>query len=151
MRTEIIYESHSLYRDDFQVKAYVFGTGKKSLCVMGTMRGNEYQQLYTCSQLIQFLKKAEREDTLIPGHEIMVIPCANPYSMNIKKRFWPIDNTDINRMYPGYNEGETTQRIAAGIFGKIQEYEYGVQLASNYMPGEFMPYINVMTTGLEDV
>lgn len=151
MRTEIIYESRSLYRDNFQVKAYVFGTGKKSLCVVGNMRGNEYQQLYTCSQLIQRLKKAEREDILAPGYEIMVIPSANPYSMNIKKRFWPIDNTDINRMFPGYSEGETTQRIAAGIFDKIQGYEYGVHLASNYMTGEFMPYINVMTTGLEDV
>lgn len=151
MRTEIIYESRSLYRDSFQVKAYVFGTGKKSLCVVGNMRGNEYQQLYTCSQLIQRLKKAEREDILTPGCEIMVIPSANPYSMNIKKRFWPIDNTDINRMFPGYSEGETTQRIAAGIFDKIQGYEYGVHLASNYMTGEFMPYINVMTTGLEDV
>lgn len=151
MRTEIIYESRSLYRDSFQVKAYVFGTGKKSLCVVGNMRGNEYQQLYTCSQLIQRLKKAEREDILTPGCEIMVIPSANPYSMNIKKRFWPIDNTDINRMFPGYSEGETTQRIASGIFDKIQGYEYGVHLASNYMTGEFMPYINVMTTGLEDV
>ena len=83
MRTEIIYESHSLYRDDFQVKAYVFGTGKKSLCVMGTMRGNEYQQLYTCSQLVKKLKELEQADCLVPGHEILVIPSANPYSINI--------------------------------------------------------------------
>ena len=35
--------------------------------------------------------------------------------MNIGKRFWSADNTDINRMFPGYNLGETTQRIAAGV------------------------------------
>lgn len=151
MRTEIIYENRSLYRDNFKVQGYVFGSGGKSVCIIGNMRGNEYQQLYVCSQLVQELKKAEQEDRIIPGHEILVIPSANPYSMNVEKRFWPIDNTDINRMFPGYMEGETTQRIAGGIFDKIQHYRYGIQFASNYMPGEFMPYINIMKTGFEDV
>lgn len=150
MRTEIIYENRSLYRDSFRVQGYLFGTGKKAVCIIGNMRGNEYQQLYACSQVVQELKKAEREDRLTPGYEILVIPSANPYSMNIKKRFWPIDNTDINRMFPGYVEGETTQRIAGGIFEKIKDYQYGIQFASNYMPGEFMPHICMMKTGFED-
>lgn len=151
MRIETIYESCSLYRDDFKVQGYVFGSGRKAVCIVGTMRGNEYQQLYVCSQLIQALKKAEAEDALTPDCEILVIPSANPYSMNIEKRFWPIDNTDINRMFPGYVRGETTQRIAGGIFEKVQQYEYGIQFASYYMPGEFMPHINLMKTGFEDV
>lgn len=151
MRKECIYKRHSLYRDDFQVQGYVFGCGEKSVCIMGSLRGNEYQQLYVCSQLVQELKKAEEEDRILPGHEILVIPSANPYSMNAAKRFWPIDNTDINRMFPGYMEGETTQRIAGGIFEKIQHYRYGIQFTSNYMPGEFMTYISMMKTGFEDV
>ncbi len=149
MRTEMIYETGSLYRDNFRIRGYVFGTGKKSVCILGNMRGNEYQQLYICSQLVRELKEAEQADLLEPGCQILVIPSANPYSINIEKRFWPIDNTDINRMYPGYMLGETTQRIAGGIFEKIQDYEYGIQFASNYMPGEFMPHVNVMKTGLE--
>ena len=151
MRTEIIYENHSLYRDSFKIMAYIFGTGKKTVCIVGNMRGNEYQQLYTCSRIVQALKKLEREDRLSDGQEIMVIPSLNPYSMNIEKRFWPIDNTDINRMFPGYSEGETTQRIAGGIFEKIKDYEYGIQFASNYLPGEFMPHVTMMKTGFEDV
>ena len=149
MRTELIYESRSLYRGDFRIQGYVFGSGKNSVCIIGNMRGNEYQQLYTCSQIIKELKKAEKNDLLEPDHEIMVIPSANPHSINIQKRFWPIDNTDINRMFPGYMEGETTQRIAGGIFEKIQHYDYGIQLASNYMTGEFMPHICIMQTDLE--
>lgn len=149
MRTEIIYENRSLYRGDFIIQGYIFGSGKKSVCVVGNTRGNEFQQLYTCSRLVQELKKAESQNLITPGYEIMVIPSCNPYSMNIKKRFWPIDNTDINRMFPGYVEGETTQRIAGGIFEKIKDYEYGIQLASNYMPGEFMPHINIMKTDMD--
>ncbi|MCI5901535.1 MAG: M14 family metallopeptidase [Blautia sp.] len=151
MRTEVIYENRSLYRDDFKIMGYVFGEGEKSVCIVGNMRGNEYQQLYACSQLIQTLKRAEKEGRLAYGHQILVIPSANPYSMNVGKRFWPIDNTDINRMFPGYMEGETTQRIAGGIFEKISDYPYGIQFASNYMPGEFMPYVNIMKTDLEYV
>ena len=35
--------------------------------------------------------------------------------MNVGKRFFPVDNTDINRMFPGYDKGETTQRLADGV------------------------------------
>ncbi|MCD8022075.1 MAG: M14 family metallopeptidase, partial [Lachnospiraceae bacterium] len=88
---------------------------------------------------------------ILPGKQILVIPCVNPYSMNIKKRFWSIDNTDINRMFPGYDQGETTQRIAAGVFNAIQNYKYGVQFASFYMPGAFVPHVRMMKTGFESV
>ena len=49
--------------------------------------------------------------------------------MNVGRRFWAEDNTDINRMFPGYDQGETTQRIAARIFEALQGYSYGVQMA----------------------
>ena len=54
-------------------------------------------------------------------------------------------------MFPGYNKGETTQRIASGVFAEISGYEYGIQFASNYIPGEFVPHVRIMTTGYEDV
>lgn len=67
--------------------------------------------------------------------------------MNIKKRFWPTDNTDINRMFPGYDLGETTQRIADGVFREISEYRYGIQFTSFYMPGDFVPHVRLMEEG----
>jgi hypothetical protein len=70
--------------------------------------------------------------------------------MNIGKRFWAMDNTDINRMFPGYNLGETTQRIADGIFSKLQGYEFGIQLASFYQTGIFLPHVKIMDTGFTD-
>ncbi len=151
MKKKVIYEIRSLYRDNFRVTGYEFGKGKKSVCIVGSIRGNEIQQLYTCSQLVKRLKFMEQEGQLIDGHRILVIPSVNPCSMNIKKRFWPTDNTDINRMFPGYDLGETTQRIAAGVFDVIQHYDYGMQFASFYMPGTFTPHVRMMKTGFEDV
>ena len=151
MKVKTIYEIKALYRDNLRVTGYEFGKGKKSVCVVGSMRGNEVQQLYACSQLIKRLKAMEAEGKTNGGHKILVIPSVNPYSMNIKKRFWPTDNTDINRMFPGYDLGETTQRIAAGVFEAIKDFKYGMQFASFYMPGRFTPHIRMMKAGYENV
>ncbi len=153
MKKKVIYEAKALYRDDFRIEGYEFGDskGRKSVCVVGSMRGNEVQQLYACSQLVRRLKSMEAEEKIKKGHSILVIPSVNPYSMNIKKRFWSTDNTDINRMFPGYALGETTQRIAGGVFDVIQHYDYGIQFASFYMPGRFMPHVRMMKAGYEDV
>lgn len=151
MKVKTIYEIKALYRDNLRVTGYEFGKGKKSVCVVGSMRGNEVQQLYACSQLIKRLKAMEADGKIKNGHKILVIPSVNPYSMNIKKRFWPTDNTDINRMFPGYDLGETTQRIAAGVFEAIKDFKYGMQFASFYMPGRFTPHIRMMKAGYENV
>lgn len=151
MEKKTIYEIKSLYRDNFRVTGYVFGSGKQSVCIVGNTRGNEIQQLYICSQLVKKFKHLEEEGKIAKGHQILVIPSANPYSLNIKKRFWPTDNTDINRMFPGYDLGETTQRIAAGVFHAIKGYTYGMQFTSFYMPGKFTPHIRMMKAGFENV
>ena len=43
--------------------------------------------------------------------------------------------------------GETTQRIADGLFREISEYQYGIQFTSIYMPGDFVPHISFMDEG----
>ena len=151
MREEVIYSFKGLYRDDFRVKGYVFGEGEKTACIVGSLRGNEFQQVYVCSLLIKKLQELEECGKISKDKSIMIVPCGNPYSMNIKKRFWSIDNTDINRMFPGYEKGETTQRIAAGIFEQIKDYKYGIQFASFYMPGHFVPQVRIMKTGNENI
>ena len=150
MKKETLFEIKAIYRDNFRVTGYTFGEGEKALCIIGSMRGNENQQMYCCSRLVARLKRLEEDGAIIPGRQIMVIPCANPYSINTKKRFWCTDHTDINRMFPGYSQGETTQRIAAGIFEAVKGWQYGIQFASFYMPGAFVPHIRMMETGYQN-
>lgn len=151
MNKKIIYEIKGMYRDDFRITGYEFGAGEKSVCIVGSSRGNEIQQLYCCTQLVRKLKQLEEEKRIREGHKILVIPSINTYSMNIQKRFWPTDNTDINRMFPGYDLGETTQRIADGVFKEIMDYRYGIQFTSFYMPGDFMPHVRMMDEGYSQV
>lgn len=151
MKETTLFELGSVYRDNMRVKGYTFGTGEKSVCIVGATRGNEVQQVFICSQLIKIFTQLEKQGKIKGGKSVMVVPTVNSYSMNIQKRFWPTDNTDINRMFPGYNLGETTQRIAGGVFEKINGYEYGIQFTSFYMQGSFIPHVRMMKTGFEDI
>lgn len=151
MNKKIIYEIKGMYRDDFRITGYEFGEGEKSVCIVGNSRGNEVQQIYCCAQLVKKMKQLEEEGRITGNHKILIIPSINPYSVNIQKRFWPTDNTDVNRMFPGYDLGETTQRIAGGVFEEIKDYEYGIQFTSFYMPGDFVPHVRYMKEGFSSV
>ncbi|MDO5537199.1 MAG: M14 family metallopeptidase [Desulfovibrionaceae bacterium] len=151
MNKELLYSLKSPFRDDFQIHGFRFGSAKKTVAVVGAMRGDEIQQQFVCSQLVNALMEIEDVGGISDDFGILVVPSANHFAMNIGKRFWAMDNTDINRMFPGYNKGETTQRIAAALFEHLQGYEYGIQLASFYMSGDFIPHIRVMDTGYQDI
>ena len=150
MEEKILFELENVYRDPMRIRGFSFGEGEKSVCIVGATRGNEIQQMYICSQLVRILSGLEEQGQIEAGRSVMVIPTVNSHSMNIGKRFWPTDNTDINRTFPGYSRGETTQRIAAGIFENIQGFACGIQLASFYMQGSFIPHVRMMKTGWED-
>ena len=149
MRKEVLYTLKGLYREDFEIEGYRFGGGEKSACIVGAMRGNEMQQLYICSLLINALKELEAHGSITHNHEILVIPSVNKYSMNVGKRFWAIDNIDINRTFPGDAQGDTTKQIAAALFENVKGYNYGIQFASFYMPGDFIPHVRMMETGYQ--
>ena len=147
MRIETIFQMKSPYRDDFRIDGYWFGSGEKTVAIVGAMRGDEIQQQYICARIVEALKDAELRGKIADGKSILVIPSCNPFSMNVSKRFWAMDGTDINRMFPGYDKGETTQRIAAAVFEYIKDFEYGIQMASFYMPGDFVPHVRMLKTG----
>ena len=149
-RIEIL-RMKSPFRDDFVIHGFHFGGHKKTVAIVGSMRGDEVQQLFVASQVIKNLCQLEAHDAISTEMGVLVIPTVNPFSLNVQKRFWAMDNTDINRMFPGYDQGETTQRVAAALFQAVRDYEWGIQLASYYMNGNFTPHVRIMKTGYEDI
>ena len=141
-----VFEMPSLHRNPMVISGFTFGTGEKNTVICGPSRGNEIEQLYIASQLVKTLAQLERDGKFVPGQTVEVIPVLNPSSINLGKRFWAMDGTDINRMFPGYDAGETTQRIAAGIFKHVQGWKNGIQLASFYLRGDFVTHVRMMDT-----
>ncbi|MCI5624213.1 MULTISPECIES: M14 family metallopeptidase [Anaerostipes] len=150
MKKVQLYELKSLYRDSLEIFGYQFGGNEKTVCIVGAIRGNEVQQLYMCSKLVHILSLLEERGQINKKLGIMVVPSVNPYSLNTNTRFWATDNTDINRMFPGYDLGETTQRIAGGFFKQVNDYKYGIHFTSFYLEGNFTPHVRIMKTGFED-
>lgn len=152
MKKILLFSKDSLYRENMKVYGYLFGAesleeGEKTIAVVSGMRGNEYTQVYEASQLVRRLRLLEEQGRVREGKTILVIPAVNPYSINSEKRFWPSDNTDINRMFPGYDLGETTQRVAASLFEVLDGFKYGIHLTSHYISGKFVPHVSIQNTG----
>lgn len=151
MHKEEIYRVRFPYREDMVVQGFRFGKGAPTACVLGAIRGNEIQQMYTCSQLIRELKELETNGCINAGKSILVIPVINSIGLNISKRFFGVEDLDINRDFPGRSDGDTTDRIAYEVFNQVKEYTYGIQLTSFYMAGEFVPHVRMMETGYQNI
>ena len=46
MKKELLFELRSAHRDNLRVHGYRFGNGEKTLAIVGSLRGDELQQLY---------------------------------------------------------------------------------------------------------
>ena len=150
MHKEELYRVRFPYREDMVIQGFRFGKGDPTACILGAIRGNEIQQMYICSQLIRELKELEMNGCINAGKSILVIPVINGTGLNISKRFFGVEDVDINRDFPGREGGDTTDRIACELFEKIKEYTYGIQLTSFYMVGEFVPHVRMMETGYQN-
>ena len=82
------------YRQPIPVYGYRFGSRKKTLAVMGAIRGDEVQQMYVAARLVRKFSELEKEGAFAPDCGVMVVPCAGQFSMNVSKRFWPLDNME---------------------------------------------------------
>ena len=150
MKKDVLFTVPSYFREDMKIMGFRFGKGEKSCVVLGALRGDEVQQLYVCARLVAFLREVERDGGILPGKSVMVVPTAIGHSMNVGSRLWAPENMDINRRFPGDEEGSTTARIAAALFDKLRLYRYGIQLTSFYQPGSFIPHVRMMDTGKQN-
>ena len=113
MIKETLYTTDSYLREEFKIEGFRFGStgedSEPSACIVGSMRGNEFQQLFICSLLVKRLKELEASGSIVGNHEILVIPSLNNSSMNVGMRYWVSDNSDINREFPGNPQGRADQ------------------------------------------
>lgn len=150
-RIEIL-RIESLSREPLVVDGFLFkGKSKKApkVAIIGAMEGEGILPLYCASRLVDFLNN-KIDKKKIKG-DILIIPSINHYAFNTGKRFWPLDNTNINTMFPGYDLGETTQRIAKKLFDVLSSYDYGIILEKRPDPVNCVPYIKLYETGFEDL
>ena len=149
MTKEVLFSMNTAFRGIYNIYGYRYGVGDRDACIVGAMRGNEYQQLYICSLLSRKLADLEAQGKIVPGKSILIIPSLNYSAMNAGHKFWLSDDTDINREFPGNPTGTATSRIAHTIFSLIGNYRYGIQFPSFILQGRYISHVRMMQTGRE--
>ncbi|WP_428738063.1 M14 family metallopeptidase [Sulfurimonas sp.] len=142
----------SLSREPMVVEGFLFkGTNPDApkVAIVGAMQGDALLPLHCSALLVNFLQNTIKERKVLG--DILVIPSINHYALNISEKFWPLDKTNLNMMFPGYNEGETTQRIAAKVFETIKDYDYAISLEISSDQSTCIPHIELLKTGWEDL
>ncbi len=148
-----IFKLDSLSREPLIVNGYLFegsDADAPSVAIVGALEGKTILPLYSASRLVEFLRHEIDDATKIKG-DILIIPSINHYALNLSERFWPLDKTDLNMMFPGYGEGETTQRIAHRLFEVLKNYTYGISLESRADLSTCIPYISLLRSGYESI
>jgi len=147
-----IMKLESLSREPMIIEGFLF-EGKNpnapKIAIVGSMQGDALLPLHSASSLVNFFNKKLKASQMLG--DVLIIPSINNYALNIAERFWPLDKTNLNMMFPGYNQGETTQRIAAKVFEAIKGYDYGIILETRFDQANCIPHVQLLKSGWEDI
>lgn len=104
----------------------------KTLSIVGGLRGNQFNGMRLLARLSGFLdavEKGEATDYKILGN-IQVFPLANLFAVQGGTRNWAFDNLDFDLAFPGYDQGEPTDRIARCLYRHTLESDFGLAVHS---------------------
>lgn len=87
-----------------------------TIWLCGAMHGNEVTGIEVIHRIFNFLKR----NSLKKG-TLYAIPMINPLGFEMVRRENPYDDEDINRNFPGDNNGNTTERLTNAVFNSIVE------------------------------
>ena len=147
-----IMKLESLSREPMVIEGFLFkgnNPNAPKIAIVGAMQGDALLPLHISSALVNFFENRLKEKQILG--DVLIIPSINHFALNIGERFWPLDKTNLNMMFPGYDKGETTQRIAAKVFEAIKEYDYGVILETRFDQANCIPHVMLIKSGWEDL
>ncbi len=134
-------------REDFEIAYHDIGDASEPPCValVAGIHGDELNGIFVLARLAAFLTRvaagAHRGQRI--ERRVIVLPAVNVMGVNVRSRRWPFDGTDINRMFPGYDAGETTQRIAHAVLEATRPAHYRVDIHSSNLDFEEMPQVRL--------
>ena len=93
-----------------------FGTGEGAkVAFVAGLRGDAPEGIRVAHLLSEFLDENEQ---FLRG-TVDVYPCVNPLAAEQGKRLWPFFNVDLNRLFPGKNDGHPPSQVARALIDDI--------------------------------
>lgn len=134
-------------RDAFDVPYHDIGdpTVPPNVALVAGLHGNELNGVFVLARLAGFLTQVAAGDQkpLCLKGRVVVVPAVNVLGVNTRRRAWPFDGTDINRMFPGYAGGETTQRIASALLDVTAPAARRIDIHSSNLEFEELPQVRL--------
>jgi predicted deacylase len=134
-------------REDFQIAYHDIGgaDAAPTLALIAGIHGDELNGVFVLSRLAHFLAGVAggRQPGQRLNGRVIIVPAVNVLGVNTRNRRWPFDGTDINRMFPGYDAGETTQRIAHAVLKLTRPAHYRVDIHSSNLDFEELPQVRL--------
>ena len=93
-----------------------------TLYVQAASDGDELNGVGVVRRLVPQLDPADLSGT------VLIVGVANLFGYRVGEHRNPIDDTKLNRAYPGVEEGSTTERIAAATFDVMQRADLALDL-----------------------
>lgn len=94
----------------------------ETLYIQAASDGDEMNGVGVVSELVQTLDPTELAGTVV------IVGIVNAHGFRVAEHRNPIDNTKINRTYPGDASGGSSERIAAATFELAREADYVLDL-----------------------
>lgn len=131
--------------EGFEIPYHDFGPPSQppAAAFVGGIHGNELNGIFALARLAALLNpihEGKKPDQTMVGR-VVIVPAVNILGMHTLQRTWPFDRTDINRMFPGYNSGETTQRIADAVYQLTKTAQVRVDIHSSNLEVEELPQV----------
>lgn len=129
----------------FEIPYHDLGPKKRApkLALVGGIHGNELNAIFIVARLAAFLKEVSRTRKAQIRQRVILIPAVNVLGLHTHERMWPFDKTDINRMFPGYDVGETTQRIADAVFKRTAPAAQRIDIHASNLEFEELPQVRL--------
>ncbi len=100
------------------------GEGGKRVAIVAGIRGDAPEGIRVAHVLMRFL--AGYGDKL--RGTVDVYPCANPLAAHRSSRLWPFFDVDLNRLFPGREDGHPPDRVAHALTEDIRGADQVIEL-----------------------
>lgn len=119
--TETIFSLAMPYRDNLEIRRTVYrgGNGPR-VAVTAGIHGDELEGLYVCHCLAAWLDQLQRSN---PQHllgQVELYPALNPLGLDTLTRSVPVFDSDLNRSFPGSQQGDLPKRLAAAAMAALE-------------------------------
>lgn len=115
-------------------QVYRFGSGNDKVCFTAGVHGDEVTGIYVAQQLVAYLESHPPVKGCVE-----IIPIVNQLAHERLVRRCPVDNLDLNRVFPGEPNGSLSEALAWSVYNETRD---AATLVDLHCCGGFgLPYV----------